>query len=103
MIERICIISLIITGIHMTMQEGMIFEHLGVLIGNTLDRFHMSILRKPIYECLICMGGLWTVILYVCMFGISWELVPMVPAVIGLNSIISSFIKYIMEYGTGSN
>lgn len=97
MIERAIIISLIITGIHMTMQEGMIFERLGAFIGNTLDELHLSILRKPVYECLICMGGMWTVILYACMYGFSWELVPMVPAVIGLNSIISAFIKYIME------
>lgn len=97
MIERAITISLIITGIHMTMQEGMIFERLGAFIGNLLDSMHMGILRKPVYECLICMGGIWTVILYLCLYGFSWEMVPMVPVVIGINSIVSAFIKYLME------
>ena len=92
MLTRIIIISLIITAIHVTTWDGMIFHRPAEWLGDVLDRFHVSCLRKPLFECLICMGGLWTLILDPLLFGWSWWVVVDMLAVIGLNTLISAAI-----------
>lgn len=97
MLTRIIIISLIITAIHVTTWDGMIFNRPAEWLGGVLDRSRPSFLRKPLFECLICMGGVWTMILDPIIFGWSWWVLVDMLAVIGLNTLISAVISRMRE------
>ena len=88
MIEKIIILSLIITAIYVSMREGMIFGFMGVFFRRSLP----AVMRSPVFECLTCMGGVYGVILHAMLWGVSWSMIPVVIAVIGLNSIIDKYI-----------
>ena len=88
MIEKIIILSLIITAVHVSMREGMIFGFMGVFFR----RYLPAVMRPPVFECLTCMGGLYGVILHSILWGISLSMIPVIIAVIGLNSIIDKYI-----------
>ncbi len=92
MLEQIIILSLIITAVHVTTWEGMIFHRPALLLGDLLDLMFLSILRKPLFECIICMGGIYTLVLYPILYGWSWNLLPTMLGVIGLNTLIAAFI-----------
>lgn len=89
MITKAIIISLIITAIHETTKDGMIFEKLRVAAANFLDKARVPILKKPLFECLICMGGIYTLAIYPALYGLDWEIIPTMLAVIGLNTLIA--------------
>lgn len=93
MIEKAIILSLIITAMHVSMCEGMLLNPLRVMIGNALDKAKLSVLKKPIYECLICMGGVYSVLIYPILWGFSFEVLPVMLCVIGLNTIVSRLIE----------
>lgn len=97
MIERVIILSLIITAIHVSTWEGMIFNRPAEWLGEFFDKFGISILRKPLFECLICMGGVWTLVLDTLLFGLSWVVLIDMLAVIGLNTLISAAICRLRE------
>ena len=92
MITRIVILSLIITAIHVSTWDGMIFHRPAEWLGGVLDSFRISFLRKPLFECLICMGGIYTLVLDTLLFGASWWVLADMLAVIGLNAIISTLL-----------
>ncbi len=75
----------------------MIFHRPALLLGDLLDRLHLTVLRKPLFECLICMGGIYTLILYPLLFGWSWEILPAILDVVGLNALISALICHMHE------
>lgn len=97
MITRIVIISLIITAVHVTTWDGMIFHRPAEWLGGVLDFFHATFLRKPLFECLICMGGVWTLILDTIIFGWTWFVLVDMLAVIGLNTLITAVICRLNE------
>lgn len=98
MITRIVILSLIITAIHVSTWEGMILHRPAEWLGGLLDLFLcFSVLRKPLFECLICMGGVWTLVLDPILFGWSWWVLVDMLAVIGMNTIISAVICRLRE------
>lgn len=90
MLTRIIILSLIITAVHVTTWEGMIFHRPAEWIGELLDRWHLGVLRKPLWECNICMGGIWTLALDPVLFGWSWWVLVDMLCVIGLNTLIAA-------------
>jgi len=90
MIERIVILALIITAVHVSTWEGMIFHKPAEALGEWLDKHHLVTMRKPLFECLICMGGIYTLILDPIIFGLSWWVLVDMLAVIGLNTLISA-------------
>lgn len=90
MIQQIIIISLIITAIHATTWEGMLFHRPALILGDLLDKLHLSVLRKPLFECLICMGGVYTLAIYPMLYALSWQIVPVMLGVIGMNTLIST-------------
>lgn len=88
-------ISLIITAIHVSMWRGMLFSKLGKslrVITEKLFGANGYYVRKPLSECLICMGGIWTLILYPILFGFEFRMFEVMLVVIGINSIISRFV-----------
>ena len=88
MIEKIIILSLIITAVHVSMREGMIFGFMGVFLRRSLP----AVMRSPLFECLTCMGGLYGFVLHAILWGVSISMIPVIIAVIGLNSIIDKYI-----------
>jgi len=102
MIEQIIIISLIITAIHVSMFDGMIFGAFRQRLDALFDKPFMrkvSWLKKPLYDCNVCMGGIWTLALYPPLFGIHWHIIPVMLGVIGANVIAAAILKYIY-YGS---
>ena len=97
MLERIFVISLMITAIHVVMWEGMLLECLGKRICSLLDRLHMSYLAKPLVTCNICMGGIYTLLIYPIMYGWSWKIIPTMIGVIGMNTLVAAILKYLQE------
>lgn len=97
MIEKTIIIGLIIVSIHVVTQPNHIFGRLFGRIGELLDRMHVGVLRRPLWECNICMGGVWTLVLYPALFGFDWYVIPVVAMEIGLQTLISAILLYINE------
>lgn len=97
MITRIIIISLICTALHVCAWEGMLLHRSAEWVGVALDKCRLSILRKPLYECLMCMGGIYTLILDPILFGWSWWVLADMLCVIGLNTLISAAICHMQE------
>lgn len=97
MLPRIIILSLIITAIHVCTWNGMILHKPAEFIGGILDWLQLSILRKPLWECQMCMGGIWTLAIYPLLYGLSWDVVPVMLGVIGLNTIIAAAICRLHE------
>jgi len=99
--ERAITISLIITAIHVSMWEGMIFSFVRVWLSNIIDDIltpNAALkVKKPLFECLICMGGIWTLIL--CPIIYQWELNIIITMleVIGINTIISGLINRLYD------
>lgn len=87
-------ISLIIVAIHASMWEGMIFGRLRIALSDALDSVGLSVLKMPLFDCLICMGGIWTLILYPILFGLSIEIIPTFLIVIGLNTLIDKYLQH---------
>jgi len=90
MLEKALEISLIITAIHVSMLDGMIFDWFRIWISNQLEKCRLEWFKKPLFDCLICMGGIWTVILN----GFN---IPTILIVIGINTIITSIITHIYD------
>lgn len=94
MIEKVIIISLIVFAIHYVMMEGEIFGFLGDWLAKVLpDRLH-----NPVFECVVCMAGIYGIMLYWLIWAGSvkeWLVVNV--AAIGLNSILVKFDVMVEE------
>ena len=97
MLYKSIVISLIIIAIHVSTMSGMIFGNIASKIDDFLLRHNLWVLSAPLHPCLICMGGLWTLILYPMIFGLQIEMIWVMLIVIGLNSIFSHFIKHLYQ------
>lgn len=98
MIQQIVIIALIITAVHVSMRDGMIFEAFRRKLDALFDKPRMqrfAALKMPLYDCNICMGGVWTLVLYPILYGLSWHIIPVMLGVIGANVIVAAIIKYL--------
>lgn len=97
MLTRIVILSLIITAVHVCTWDGMLLSRTASWLGSLFDRLHLSVLRRPLFECLICMGGVYTLVLDPLLFGWSWWIIVDMLCVIGMNTLISAIICRINE------
>lgn len=87
-------ISLIITAIYASMWDGMLFGWLRIGISNVLDKIKLPFLKMPLFDCLICMGGIWSVLIYSIMYGIDIEIIYTTLMVIGINTIIDKILQH---------
>lgn len=85
-------ISLIITAIHVSMWDSMIFGKIRLYLQRLPHWAH-----KPLFDCLICMGGCYTLILYPLMYGFDYQIIITMLQVIGINTIIVALIKQMYE------
>jgi hypothetical protein len=95
MLTKILILSLIITGIHVSLHDGMLLNCVRIKMTEWLHKWHMSMLARPLYDCNICMGGLYTLILYPLLFGLDLYIIPTMVGVIGCNTLIAALLKYL--------
>jgi hypothetical protein len=85
-IEIVIIISLSIFGLHYAINgEGMIFNFL----VPTLEKLP-SLIRKPLFECVVCMASFWSCAFWVF---IDFNLAVTILAVAGLNSLLLYFYE----------
>ena len=86
-------ISLIITAIHVSMWDSMIFGKIRLYLQRLPHWTH-----KPLFECLICMGFSYTLVIYPILYGIfNLDTIFTALKVIGLNTIITALIKEMYE------
>lgn len=64
MLEQVCIISLMVWAVFTVFQETMIFG----FCRQWLDRLP-EIIRRPLYDCVICMTPWWGTAAYWIFFG----------------------------------
>jgi hypothetical protein len=107
MLQNIIILSLVITGIYIVFQQGMILGWLRIMVANWIDEVLMFVckklnvhnplvtgqkvsryVQKPLWDCLTCMSCLWYIILIH-----SFNLITIL-AICGLNSLIDKFLDY---------
>ena len=85
------IISLFIVGIHISMEEGMIF-------GSIHKLKLPEILAKPLYSCHLCMASVWGTIGFIALYELnqdSW--IPWILTIvicIPLNGIIFGIFRH---------
>jgi len=56
------VISLFCNGIHLTCEEGFIFEPIRKL--NLPD-----LIAKPLYDCILCMASIWGTVGFILVYG----------------------------------
>ena len=90
--EKALNIALIITAIHVSMWDSMIFAKIRLYLQRLPSWTH-----KPLFECLICMGGCYTLILYPLMYEFDFQIIITMLQVIGINTIIVALISKMYE------
>lgn len=100
-IDLIILASLISTGIYVSTREGMILYPLVVVYNRIQDRLFgklFGFIRKPVFDCLYCQGSVYGTLAYiVAERSVSWEIIPIIFATCGLNSIIAEIIRKFWE------
>jgi hypothetical protein len=89
-----------ITAIHVSMWQGMIFGWLRICVSNWIDKLFGERgiwIKKPLFECLICMGGVYTLLLYPILYGFDIEIIKTILLVIGINTLIVGLISRLYE------
>lgn len=84
--------SLCIIFLHLCFQEGMILAG----VRRFIARYILVVpwMRKPVYDCLVCMAGMWTVILWFLDGNtISTDLLWCIAKVGGMNAIATPFVE----------
>lgn len=85
MLERIIITSLLVFAIWATMWEEAIFE----FVRKWGDKNLPEKLRKPIYDCPVCMAPWYGSAIYWLLWGSGWvEWAVVVIGAMGLNAVI---------------
>lgn len=91
-------ISLITIGIHASTWDGMILQPIREWLDWKLSNKYGKYIKKPLYDCLICMSSVWTVL---CFFAIDFniaELPLLVLIVAGINTILMHLIYWLKGY-----
>lgn len=101
MINLIVLASLISTGVFVCTREGMILSPL-VAIYNKVQSRHCSkfleFIRNPMFDCLYCQGSVYGALTYIiAMDTITIEVIPMMFATCGLNTIIAEITRKFWE------
>lgn len=81
MIEQALIISLLVLSVHFTMQEGEIFGS----VGKFFEKHLPWQIHSPVFDCNVCMTPWYGSLIYVLIWGVSWQWPVVVIAAMGLN------------------
>lgn len=91
-----CLItSLQLTAIHVVLKvDGMIFKGLGNLLTAKLH----PIIAMPLFDCLICMGGIWSMAKGHFEFGSDYvSILSSMVCIIGINALLTTQISKLYE------
>jgi hypothetical protein len=92
--------SLAITAIHVTIVwPGMLLNFIEPVLSHRLPVW----LKKPLYECMICMASIWTIV-FSFAFGFKppsgvWGLAFAVLVVAGVNTLVCVGLEKLSDYG----
>jgi len=88
-------ISLFCTGLFVAMNaKGMLL----VPVANFLSTYLPEWICKPIFECLVCMSSVWTVVFWTVFVQKDyWHIIPAMFIVAGLNTIIYALINVLFD------
>lgn len=82
--------ALIIIFIHACFQEGMILAPFRRILDGGLPQW----LRKPLYECIICMSGIYVLAFWgLDGFVVGYDTAVTIAMVGGINIILSPFVE----------
>lgn len=97
MIEFCLCASLSILAIYVCINwQGMIFN--GAL--PYLERYTPAIIKKPLYECLICMSSIWGGSIYLVYFGkLSPDIIEAILIIAGINTLLCVVLDKLTDYG----
>lgn len=70
-------------------------DMIGVPVANFLTTHLPMWIVKPLFECLVCMSSIWTLVFWVAKYGAinSWGILVAVFIVAGMNTLISMVIN----------
>ena len=92
--------SLIITAIHASLWDGMIFGKIRAWSDGIFTDELGSILIKPIYGCVICMSSVWGGGIYIFSHDLNIGIIPHILLTAGINVLISGIIFLAYERNT---
>lgn len=81
MLERATIIAMLVLSIWYTMKEGEIFE----VLGNWFEHNLPSVVHQPVFACPVCMSPWYGSLLYILLWGVSWQWPVVVICTMGIN------------------
>lgn len=86
--------SLMILAIHALFWEGMILFPVARILN-----YLPLVMRKPLFECMICMSSVWTVLMLYCfnMPIMRLQTIVVMLTVCGINVILDSVIGYLRD------
>lgn len=88
-------ISLFCTGLFVAMNGR---DMILVPVANWLSHYLPEIVRKPLFECLICMASVWTLVYWLVFVRDFWAELPLTLFMVaGINAIISVAIKPLFD------
>lgn len=88
MIEDIILISAWCWGIHCLFSEGFVLEKISIIMEQVLGTWTC----KPLFLCPPCMASIHGFTWGLFFYGWSWQLIPFIVSLCGLNFILKSFI-----------
>jgi hypothetical protein len=92
-------ISLFTIGIHAATWDGMILEPIRIWLDSKLSNKYGKYVKKPLYECLICMSSVWTIIYSLLNYGcINTSTFILIIVVAGINTLLMHFIYWLKGY-----
>lgn len=89
--------SLIISAIHVSLWDGMIFGKLGNYLSLKLSNKRGQYLAKPLYDCIICMASIWGGGIFLFYNGLSFKIIEHILLVAGVNTLITGIIYLTYE------
>ena len=96
----IIINSLAICGADVSMWQGNIFGPVRIWLN---QRVPVKMIKKPLWDCVICMSSVWGFTFYYFTYGLHLWVVPHVLAVCALNCIFDSVVNYIRRHSPSNN
>jgi hypothetical protein len=92
MLVQAIILSLQITAVYIVFQQGMLLGDVKIKAANYFDKYlgptKSRYVQKPIWDCLMCMASVWTIIL-----TLSFN-IPLMLLVCGINTLIDKIIHH---------
>lgn len=97
MIEFCLCASLSILAIYVCINwPGMIFNR----ALPYLEEYTPAFIKKPLYECLICMSSVYTTLAWLLTYGtLHWQLLWAILIVAGINTLLCLTLENLTDYG----